>query len=91
MKVWCQKSFEEQKLDDITAREDVDCDHYPWHNVNILPILMTAVNIVSAFVYLKERPIKDKVQPLLLASSPLSSAKKESSVSKTYSVFRQVA
>jgi len=43
MKVWCQKSFEEQELDDITAREDVDCDHYPWHNVNILPILNQCV------------------------------------------------
>ena len=43
MKVWCQKSFKKNNLVDITARADVDCDHYPWHNVDILPILKQCI------------------------------------------------
>lgn len=37
-------------------------DGLGWGGVNILPILMTAINCVSASIYLKGFPAKDKVQ-----------------------------
>lgn len=35
--------------------------------INVLPIIMTLINLVSAFIYTKDLKLKDKVQPLLLA------------------------
>ena len=36
-------------------------------SVNLLPILMTAINLISAAVYLKGFPLKDKLQMLAMA------------------------
>ena len=36
--------------------------HIAGHSVNLLPILMTAVNIVSGYIYTKEMPLKSKIQ-----------------------------
>ena len=35
--------------------------------INVLPILMTAINYVSSAIYTKGLPLKDKLQPYLLA------------------------
>ena len=37
------------------------------NNVNLLPILMTMINCISATVYQKKSLLKDKIQPYLLA------------------------
>ncbi|MBR1470540.1 MAG: membrane protein insertase YidC [Lachnospiraceae bacterium] len=35
--------------------------------VNLLPVLMTAINLVSSVIYTKEAPLKQKIQPVVLA------------------------
>ena len=37
------------------------------HNINILPIIMTVINLVSSFIYTKNLSFKDKLQPIMLA------------------------
>ncbi|MBR1454332.1 MAG: YidC/Oxa1 family membrane protein insertase, partial [Lachnospiraceae bacterium] len=37
------------------------------YNINVLPIVMTAINLISSFIYTKDLNFKDKLQPLLLA------------------------
>ena len=36
--------------------------HFAGHSINILPILMTLVNIVSGIIYTKGMPLKSKIQ-----------------------------
>lgn len=36
--------------------------HFGSLNINLLPILMTAINVISAYIYLKGFPVKDKIQ-----------------------------
>lgn len=35
--------------------------------INVLPIIMTLINLVSAYIYTKDLKFKDKIQPLILA------------------------
>ena len=37
------------------------------YNINVLPIVMIAINLISSFIYTKDLNFKDKLQPLLLA------------------------
>ena len=37
-------------------------------NINILPIIMTAVNLISSFVYSKKQPLKSKLQLYITAA-----------------------
>ena len=43
-------------------------DGLAWRGVNILPVLMTAINCVSAAVYLRGFPLRDKVQTYGMAA-----------------------
>ena len=36
--------------------------HIAGHHVNLLPVLMTAINIVSGYIYTRDMPLKSKIQ-----------------------------
>ena len=41
--------------------------HIAGHSLNLLPLLMTAINLVSSIIYTKGMPLKSKLQPFGLA------------------------
>ena len=41
--------------------------HIAGHSLNLLPLLMTAINLVSSVIYTKGMPLKSKLQPFGLA------------------------
>lgn len=40
---------------------------YPGFNINVLPILMTLINVISTLIYTKGSPLKEKVQLYVMA------------------------
>ncbi len=52
-------------LDDLN-RPDGLIKLFGW-NINILPIIMTSINLISSYVYLKDRSLREKLQSITLA------------------------